>query len=94
MKKLLDLEKEARKAKTDPKPVISQGAPNLLTESRGSQKAIKTRQVMLNKHLVETITDVLLTEDVGDDIKAHGVRITFVSVRVRTALFNCLFASK
>lgn len=58
--------------------VIAKGAPKFVTELRGHAKSINRRQIVLNKHFMEGLTDVLLTEKIGVDLNECGVRITQV----------------
>src|SRR5690349_20489141 len=56
--------------------VVAQTGPKFLTSHVGHEKSISRRQVVLNKHFMECISDVLLTEKIGDEIREHGIRIT------------------
>lgn len=68
--------------------VVAQTGPKFLTDQRGHEKSISRRQVVLNKHFIECITDVLLTEKIGDEIRDHGIRITqvWISFKLRRRL--------
>ncbi|KAI1296917.1 hypothetical protein HDE_05198 [Halotydeus destructor] len=68
--------------------VVAKGAPKFLTETRGHSKTIYRRQIVLNKHFMECITDVLLTESIGNDLQKYGVHITQVEVDIHYNYLN------
>lgn len=64
-----------------PKEIISsQGKPTFLTANKGDSKTIKRRQLMINKHFMQGISDVLAYEEFYNVIKADKVSITHISV--------------
>lgn len=80
MKKMM-----GRKSQKDllfPKEIISsKGMPTFLTACKGNSKTIKRRQMMLNKHFMQGISDVLAFEEgIGKVIKENNVTITHICV--------------
>lgn len=79
MKKLIG--RKSQHNLLNPKEIISsKGTPTFLTACKGNSRTIKRRQLMLNKHFMQGISDVLAYEDVGKMIIENGVTITHVSV--------------
>jgi hypothetical protein len=63
------------------KPIIvSKGLANPLAVDKNgvNAKVITRRMKVLNKQIMQSITDVLLTEDIGKDFKSLEIRITQV----------------
>lgn len=59
--------------------VVAKGAPQYLTQTHGHAKSITRRQSMLNKHFMASLSDVLATESIGNELIENGVRITQVN---------------
>lgn len=77
--KLLGVHSKTKSKVLHPKGVvIAKGAPQYLTQSHGHSKSISRRQSMLNKTFMMTLSDVLATEAIGNEIIKSGVRITQV----------------
>lgn len=79
LSKLLGTDKATMRRVLHPQGVvIAKGAPQFVTESKGHAKSINRRQIVLNKHFMEGLTDVLLTEKIGLELRENHVRITMV----------------
>lgn len=76
------------------KPIIvSKGSPNPLTtnekrDGSDSCQFMTRRMKVLNKHLMQCITDVLSTELIGQELNELEVRITQVSINALILLLK------
>lgn len=82
--KLCNLWPNARRKKPEPlypDPYVFKGVPNFLAEKKGiNTKFITKRQIVMNRHLTEIISEAFLT-GLGDRLSEKGVKITSIETK-------------
>lgn len=73
--------KDPVQRKINPQPIIRDGAPDFLSQIRGIRtKHVTRRQIVLNRHFTEIVSDVLAI-DFGKEIEEKGIRITSIETK-------------